>query len=99
MDSFTRKNLMRISVSFEPIDGSGAEPTSAACSVNYRRKDGKFWSENFPLTKEESTGLWIGHWDSSKAAAGEIDWVAECQGPVMGAVQGTFLLEANRANK
>lgn len=99
MDSFIRKNKMLIAVSFAPVDGSSDEPTSAFCHLSYKRKGGKKWSETITLGKNPITGKWTGVWDSSKAEAGEVDWVAESAGPVVGATQGTFLIEANDANK
>lgn len=99
MDSFTRKNKLRLTVGFTATDGSGAEPTAAFCTVTYTRKNGKIWSEKFSLTKNPSTGKWSGLWDSKNAGPGEVEWNAECTGPLVGSIDGVFLLEANSANK
>lgn len=98
MDSFTRKNLLRIAVSFTATDNSNVEPTTATCTVRYLRKDGKHWTDKFSLVKNLASGQWIGVWDSRKAAPGEVEWNVECGGALIGSLDGAFLIEANSAN-
>ena len=97
MDAFDIQNRLRCSFTFTASDGSETEPTSAICTVNYPRPDGTRRSEKITLSKDDASGRWIGYWDSSPAVDGEVDWAAECFGPLTGAVKGTFLLEGNRA--
>lgn len=97
MDTFDIQSRLRCSFSFTATDGADTEPTSAVCIVNFERQDGTRRSEKIPLSKDDASGRWIGYWDSSTADDGEVDWVAECFGPLTGAIKGSFLLEGNRA--
>lgn len=97
MDAFDLKNRLRCSFAFTASDGSATQPTSAICTVNYPKPDGARRSEKIALSKDVASGRWIGFWDSRKATDGEVDWLAECFGPLIGSLKGTFLLEGNRA--
>ena len=97
MDSFDLKNVMRCSFSFTASDGSNTQPSAAVCTVEYPRPDGTRKKEKVTLTYNSTAGRWSGLWDTSSAAPGRVDWLAECSGSLKGSLKGSFLLESNGA--
>ena len=97
MDSFDIRNTLKCSFSFTASDGLGATPTAAVCTVEYPRPDGTRKKEKITLVYDNASGRWVGYWDSSSAVEGQVDWLAECSGPLKGSLKGSFILESNGA--
>ncbi len=91
-----RGSVVRFRATFvDPLNVALA-PTSAATRVWYLDRSGASKVDEVAMTQD---GLaWVGVWDTTPAAPGEIDWTITCAGPVQGAKDGQFVLAANKSN-
>lgn len=90
-------------VEFEAVFSSTASPNaqadSATLRINFPISTIKRMSVELDLVKSQDN-KWRAVWDTSDALrGGVVDWSVQSQGGIVAASEGTFLLEANRANR
>lgn len=97
MTKFTRRNEIVCSGTFTAVDGSTAQPSAAEAVLVYTSMSGAKATVVVPLTVG-AAAVWSGVWDSSNAAPGLVEWMIHCWGGLVAATEGSFYIEANRAN-
>lgn len=98
MSIFVRKNLLEAVATFTAADGSNTQPSAVTLVVNYNNISGVQTQSQVSLTFNATTDDWIGAWDTSVVKSGNVDWVIFGSGSLQAAAQGSFQIEANRAN-
>lgn len=104
MASFVRKNLLVIKAFFNAPEGWSSDtippqPSSAVAVVRYCTLQGSTNETSINLTLGGDGVTWSGTWDSSVAGPGRVDWVVYSSGGVEAASQGSFVIQANSANR
>ena len=97
MSRFVRKNSIICATTFTANDGSGLQPSTAEAVLVYKNTAGQLQTDTVPLALG-ADNVWSGSWDSSNAAAGKVEWVITCSGPLQAATEGVFHVLANKAN-
>jgi len=91
----TRGNEIQWTATFKDFSGVLTSPASAALHVVY---EGSTATVAVTVAMTSSTaGEWAATWDSSVAAAGNVEWNIKATGPSI-SVDGSFKLSANDAN-
>lgn len=98
MSQFVRKNELIISGKFYVRDNPTAQPSSATAVLSYDNMSGARAQDTIALTMDATTKIWSGVWDSSVTKGGRVEWVVYSSGGVIAAVEGFFIVAANRAN-
>ena len=75
------------------------QPSSAVCVVKFCTLTGGTNETTINLTLGADGVTWSGTWDSSLAGSGRVDWVVYSEGGVVSAAQGSFVIQANSANR
>ena len=92
-----RRNRLTFSATFTPSDGSLASASAAHLTLTYTNRQGATSTDNVELAN--SSGVWSATWDTSNVGSGQrVDWVSWCEGPLQAAAQGSFHVDANKAN-
>lgn len=95
MQKFVRGNEIVCTGRFVPADGV-SYPSSAEAVLAYTDTNGSPAVETIALV--ETSGVWVGAWDSNAAQEGAVDYVIRCSDGLKAAAQGTFRIVANTAN-
>lgn len=98
MPVFIRKNLLTISAVFAANDGTDTQPTSVVAYVNYNNRSGQRVTDQITCSYDSTSKEWSGHWDSSNAEQGNVEWMIYGSGALQAAQQGSFQVLANLAN-
>lgn len=88
-------NEVLFSGTFTAPSGSAA-PANAEVILTYTNRSGATQVDTVTMT--EASGVWSGTWDSSSAAAGDVEWVAYCWNGLKASTQGEFQIKRNGAN-
>mgnify|MGYP000471643747 CR=1 FL=1 len=96
-DHVVRRNRMTFQAQFIPPDGSAVVPAAAHLTLVYKDRSGGLRTDNVEL--QNSAGVWTGSWDTSNVGSGQrVEWMSWCEGLLQAAVQGSFHVDANKAN-
>ena len=98
MSAFVRKNLLVATAAFTAADGSNTQPSSATLVVNYNNISGVPTQAQVSMTFNSTTDDWIGTWDTSVVKSGNVDWMVFGVGSLQAAAEGSFQINANKAN-
>lgn len=86
-----------VRVTFRTGDGDLFMPDEAVLYINFQTHTGARSTVEIEMTPDDAS--WIGRWDSSGAAPGQVDWHARgFAGDAKSAAQGEFVLIGNRGN-
>jgi len=98
MAEFVRKNKLLISGTFKPKPGQSGTPSAASVRLVYTDMSGAQTDETLSMTHDTTTDTWSALWDTNNCKGGEVFWVAWCTGGLVGSTQGSFAINANKAN-
>ena len=97
MTKYTRGNELIFKATFGAIDGTDAQPENAELDIAYTDNANAKVRKTHSMTQQVD-GSFVYTWDSRDCKGGDVFWVAHCWNGLIAATQGTFTLEANRAN-
>lgn len=96
-DHIIRGNRLTFKAQFTPSDGSVVVPSEAYLTLVYKDRSGGLQTDNVAL--QNIAGVWTGSWDTSNVGSGQrVEWMSWCEGLLQAAVQGSFHIDANKAN-
>lgn len=96
MQTIVRGNDIEFVATFSPPAGSAAQPTSAKIRINYVAGDVR--AEREVALSKMPNGSWVWVWDSRESTGGRVYYWARCEGGLVAAEEGSFMLAANAAN-
>lgn len=96
MKMIVRGNEVEFIATFTPPVGSTAEPTSAKIRINFVSYDTR--TEREAALSKMANGSWVWVWDSRESTGGRVYYWARCEGGLVAADEGSFMLSANAAN-
>ncbi len=97
MTTYTRGDVVVIPATFKAFDNSTDQPNVVNVYISYTDRSGNPAAATVGAIL--GTGVWTAEWDTTPAQANSaVYYTVKGTGPIQGAFDGKFLVEANPSN-